>query len=994
MTLLLRLQHLFLGLGLSLSVALAGDLPQGFESYLSRPDVFKVTPRTHPELNTDFWRGLKRSHIEAIPQLIELYPDREIYFLARDSELLYDLAKLKFKNDPKILKRIHLLNISRANMRAEHVKDYLAQEGISEAALKNGKKILFVDTGFSGTIPKTIANYFPIDLRDQLKTHLMSSSNPAHPSSRVFLTGLNPEAPRLNPGSMHGSIISYEHMPRYTDRSDRFFQVEGQWQPLSSIQSWSDGSVSKEKAQAYLEDLLFESQKPEFDTLFQERRKLWRDLNNLTTKAEAQSFISELLKRHPKDPFIESVVRDYLETVSIHLIEKSEIVPKLSELGLAEVKRGSSGALSSNKNELIKKHPQWAKILQDPETQIKLLVQSENFETLGPITDAIQDVEVDLIVYKNLGGKDSPKTRKFIQAMIEKGDQKVLSNLANYTFAQPHTAQMEDLIRLVIEKGDQNVLLKLAGYTFSKSHTAQMKDLIRLVIEKGDQKVLSVLASNTFSQSHTAHMKDLIRLVIEKGDQDVLLKLVGHTFYRPHTAQMKDLIRLVIEKGDQKVLLDLANFTFSQPHTAQMEDLIRLVIEKGDQKVLLDLANYTFSEPHTAQMEDLIRLVIEKGDQSVLSELAQRTFSNPHTAQMEDLIRLVIEKGDRDVLWSLASTTFAQPHTAPMEDLIRLVIEKGDQGVLAKLAFSTFSKPHTAQMEDLIRLLIQKGDQRVLLNLASNTFAHPHTSQMKELLRLVIEKGDQGVLAKLAGNTLIRSHWQTLDGKILKEATTFKDPAVRKKFLDKNFGTLSAITDAAHKGSVINPSDVIEFDQNKFTVIKYVDEGKRGKVYQIKDTHGKLYALKVAKDQSPETLLSLGQELKKNQLYKKYNLSHAHVVSSGKDYVIKDWVEGVRGDEWMKRWVKNGAPTDSPELKALKKFIDDASKRGVYVGDLNPKNLIWNKYSWVIVDSGSIQEGKSLKEALGRYAEKFSSRWGKSDPCIAQKLSHLFLQGI
>jgi hypothetical protein len=134
-----------------------------FESYATRPDILSLTPQAHPELGGD-WQKLKRGHLEAVAQMVGLYPERELYFLARDSELLYDLARYYFKDDPKALKRIHLLNVSRLNMRAEHVREYLQQEGISEAALRGGRQVVFIDTGFSGTIPRVLSEYFPAEL--------------------------------------------------------------------------------------------------------------------------------------------------------------------------------------------------------------------------------------------------------------------------------------------------------------------------------------------------------------------------------------------------------------------------------------------------------------------------------------------------------------------------------------------------------------------------------------------------------------------------------------------------------------------------------------------------------------------------------------------------------------------------------------------------------------------------------------------------------------
>lgn len=249
-----------------------GEIPAGLESYFDRPDILSVKGQTHKELGRD-WEKLKPAHLEAVAMLFESYPeDQHFYFLARDSELLYDYARLAAKNDPKLLERVHLLNISSGNMRDPHLKDYLKQEGISEETLSAGKKVLFVDTGFSGTIPRVIAEGFSEKGKKQLQTHLMCSSNPEHPSSRVFLFHLNPAVSTIAPDEMLGAMLSFEDMPHYSDRSHGFILDKGRWHPISPQLGQSDGIVSKELAKKYQEDLIEYLLKNE--KLLDEKRKL------------------------------------------------------------------------------------------------------------------------------------------------------------------------------------------------------------------------------------------------------------------------------------------------------------------------------------------------------------------------------------------------------------------------------------------------------------------------------------------------------------------------------------------------------------------------------------------------------------------------------------------------------------------------------------------------------------------------------------------------
>jgi hypothetical protein len=86
------------------------------------------------------------AYVSAVAALFELIdPRHELYFVARDGEPFYDVARLATRNDPERARRLHLLNVSRLNMDDAHLADYLAQEGLSA-----GGDALLVDIGFSG----------------------------------------------------------------------------------------------------------------------------------------------------------------------------------------------------------------------------------------------------------------------------------------------------------------------------------------------------------------------------------------------------------------------------------------------------------------------------------------------------------------------------------------------------------------------------------------------------------------------------------------------------------------------------------------------------------------------------------------------------------------------------------------------------------------------------------------------------------------------------
>jgi hypothetical protein len=359
--------------------------------------------------------------------------------------------------------------------------------------------------------------------------------------------------------------------------------------------------------------------------------------------------------------------------------------------------------------------------------------------------------------------------------------------------------------------------------------------------------------------------------------------------------------------------------------------------------------------------------------------------------------------------------TFSQPNTAQMGDLLKLVIEKADQETLQRLTVYTFSRPHTAAMTDLLRLVIEKADQETLQDLAKHTFSRPHTAGMTDLLRLVIEKADQETWRTLATYTFGTPHSRTDEFKSLHEALTVADPERRRQFLLEKLGpipgsaaaaakaeavfqsvqaasphavseTVASFAEAASATASITPSlnvgqRVVTLSGLKLEVVRAVDQGKRGVVFQVKElSTGKVYALKVAKDSDPETLASIADESKKKSKLAERGLPHAAMIEQSERFVVTEWVDGVRGDQWVDTWLKSGAPADAPESLALRALMEASAEKKVYIGDLNPKNLIYQAQPgrWVIVDSGSIRQDLTQSEILERYREAIVRRWSKA----------------
>jgi hypothetical protein len=907
------------------------SLPSGWESYLDRPDILKI--QAQAKNFGKFWESVKAAHFSFVAELLALYPpDTHLYFLARDSEHLYDVARLVTQGTAES-QRMHLLNVSRANMRDQNLKGYLKENGISEETLTAGRKVLFIDTGFSGTIPRVIGENFSADSRRKLKTQLVVSSNPQHPSSRAFLIHLNPSVNEQSPSSMHGSIVSYEYMTRYTDRSSQYVFSNGQYHPVSPIGKSTDGNVSKERSLRYMEDLKAEWQKPETRARFQAEIMQFKEIKHLlseSTESAQMELKAELEKRKnsPEGRLLEAQIRDILEAQTNADLKVSV---KPEELGLKQIIPPSGPGQKSKKDQLITEYPEWAPFLENPDDKIPELFQGKNWQLIGNLIDANVDAEINRLLAKSL-------------------------------FDAPATGIKKDLQVLMIEKSDDSILQSLARNAFSKPYTKDMNDLVRLIIEKGDDTTLKYLAQFTFSQ--------------------------------PHTKDMKDLLKFLIEKADSLTLASLAQFTFSQPHTKDMKDLLRLLIESGDAKILQNLARYTFSQPHTKDMKDLLRLLIEKGNNPTLASLAEFTFSQPHTKDMKDLLRLLIESGDATILQDLARYTFSQPHTKDMKDLLRLLIEKGNNLTLANLTEFTFSQPHTKDMKDLLRLLIEKADSHTSQYLAYFTFSQPHTEDMKDLLRLLIEKADARTLQYLAHNALSKPHAQTPEHQILRESLKLADPVQRKTWIEDELIKINSPL-AQSKNSIqakpislsLQTGDVIVIENRHLKVVKKAGEGRRGVVFQVQSDNGTLYALKTAKDSGPATLAFLAQESSKAKQWEMLKIPHSKVLVQEKDYVLKTWVEGRGGDEVIEKYAA-GDESYKAAAESLLGLVEKIRSQGAYVGDFRPANMVWTGKAWVIVDSGSIEQGMTQEEAQAHWSRtvdrgpKFERGWRMQLPAV------------
>ncbi len=531
------------------SVAVTQGLPSGWESYLDRPDILSMKAKRLQYTGLD-WQQLKHAHFSFIAFLLETYPaNTKIYFLARDSEYLYDVARLVTQGTPDA-NRFHLLNVSRGNMRDPLIAPYLKQNGISEENLLKGQKILFVDTGFAGTIPRVVAEVFPDALREKLITHLLVSSNPAHPSSRTFLFHLNPIVNTIKPQDMHGSIVSYEHMSRFTDRSSTYYEVDGVIHPISLIGEAIDGEVNRDKSVAIMRDLVASWALPQLKRTFEFERKRTRRLQRALQDGSAESSEQIMRDLNGQDKTLalltESQVRDIIDA------QKNTLLPiklNLQDLGLKVI----AGPQKSKKNDLIKQFPEWAPVLEDPSSKIPFLFKTENWQMIANLIDADVDSEINKLLRIHLYDGPAKGMKKNLQKMWFEKEQ--TDNLSFYVLKDiiegKRVAEMADIVDLALSKTQS--FYGIARIIFEHLDPNEFPEILKLVVERADPEALKELLKETFPDVEKS-MPDLMRIAIERGSYDMMARLRALSHIRWKWPVLADAVQIKDDKERKRFL--------------------------------------------------------------------------------------------------------------------------------------------------------------------------------------------------------------------------------------------------------------------------------------------------------------------------------------------------------------------------------------------------------------------------------------------------------
>jgi len=204
----------------------------------ARPSIWDV-PCPTPQRDNDFIKRFVASAELLILELLLLYPHRDIFFIARDMEYHYDLAAVMFRDEPELLKRFHLVNISRISMHDPMLPEYCKQ-----AIFDRCERVLLVDSGFNGNVIAHIRRSFP-DM--DIKGHLIYSENPAYSSSHAAMEALGIPCDELPADRKKHIEDVVEHLPHFASKAVSYRRDGGRivpvHRPAQDAREWERQSI-------------------------------------------------------------------------------------------------------------------------------------------------------------------------------------------------------------------------------------------------------------------------------------------------------------------------------------------------------------------------------------------------------------------------------------------------------------------------------------------------------------------------------------------------------------------------------------------------------------------------------------------------------------------------------------------------------------------------------------------------------------------------------
>ena len=443
--------------------------------YRERPDVLKASSskiESTEKFSVGVWDEIKRALPETIAFYLEAYPDHDLYFLGRDGEYLYDFSRAILSESER--KKVHLINVSRANVDDPHIRDYLDQQGISERHFQKGKKIVLIDTGYYGTMIEKIARLFPEIPESQIKKHLVLSEKKTIPSTKVFFKYLDPWSAYKESQQMHGKLNLIEHLPHQTKKSTSFDVFKGKWDAKAELAALEDQKLSgfiQGDIKAYAD---LKPTKVHFKTL----RGQYSDVFKAYSQKDEKKLI-DLLKAFDARGEKE-FVSDFYELTKTEMIDAS-LFPYLDP---------------EKRKKLIEKELQkndeWKRILAAPDEEIPRVLSIKWVKSNKDYLEAALDQkEFREALLHHLGSKPTTtETQKIILALIDRSHIETMNDFPKFVFSNPKSFD-EELsvlpIKRFLQLSSEDSLQRFVKFFIYTPQFGSLKDSVSILNEMKDK---------------------------------------------------------------------------------------------------------------------------------------------------------------------------------------------------------------------------------------------------------------------------------------------------------------------------------------------------------------------------------------------------------------------------------------------------------------------------------------------------------------------------
>jgi len=477
-----------------------------------------------------------------------------------------------------------------------------------------------------------------------------------------------------------------------------------------------------------------------------------------------------------------------------------------------------------------------------------------------------------------------------------------------------------------------------------------------------------------------------IRTHITNNDPEKIIKLISDMLSDPQgnkygVAVARDIMEMIATDHMPQTTPALTLEMFGlKPIGASSKTFAQFLKENPDIQKNFDNIHNGIDDIFKKQDLALIgRIIDETYDRNFLLFLTKKLatdFSDFDHRTLKLIIKKAAEQKDFEFLADLSQNVFANEKSAKWKDLISDILGHAEElknwDILGDFSEYVFSKPHAKDWEDLIwktmNIALEINEPETFEDLENYVFNKSFAKGKKwDLLREALRAPSKKKYLESIKEAILQRETPTP----LKSKKRPPKPsnATTENILVNN----KQISKDLPNGSTINLAD-----GKAYLVEGKIDQGKRGVVYKVRNSvDQKVYVLKVAVDDTPETVKSFNGEAGKINALKKYKVKTADIIVTGENYFLKEFIDGVRADAYIKNWIKNGAPKNDVGIVRLRAWINELAQKNIYVGDLNRKNAIYSNGQWVIIDSGSVKEGVSESEALSRYIDNISLRWAK-----------------